>query len=116
MGTQTFGKGSVQTVMTIDRLAGPNPAAQAHTVSRYYTAQRPFHPKPGNHTQDVVVEATAPAPDGDDAEMVRERNMERHLRNEQGEKPEEHKRLTDHQLQSRSDYLKSWAVFFKAIC
>jgi hypothetical protein len=39
--------------------------------------------------------------------------MERHLRNEQGEKPEERKRLTDHQLQVALDYLKSWAVFSK---
>jgi hypothetical protein len=60
-----------------------------------------------------MVEAAAPVADGADAEIVRERNMERHLRNEQGEKPTEHKRLADHQLQVALDYLKSWAVFSK---
>jgi carboxyl-terminal processing protease len=111
MGTQTFGKGSVQTVMTIDG-CGAKPCGLKLTVSRYYTPSGRSIQSQGI-TPNVVVEATAPAPDGGDAEMVRERNMERHLRNEQGEKPEERKRLTDHQLQVALDYLKSWAVFSK---
>ena len=45
--------------------------------------------------------------------MPRERNFDRHLRNEQGEKPVEVKRLSDYQLQVALDYLKSWAVFSK---
>ena len=111
MGTQTFGKGSVQTVMTIDG-CGAKPCGLKLTVSRYYTPNGRSIQSQGI-TPNVVVEATAPAPDGGDAEIVRERNMERHLRNEQGEKPEEHKRLGDHQLQVALDYLKSWAVFSK---
>jgi carboxyl-terminal processing protease len=111
MGTQTFGKGSVQTVMTIDG-CGAKPCGLKLTVSRYYTPNGRSIQSQGI-TPNVVVEATAPAPDGGDAEIVRERNMERHLRNEQGEKPEERKRLTDHQLQVALDYLKSWAVFSK---
>ena len=111
MGTQTFGKGSVQTVMTIDG-CGARPCGLKLTVSRYYTPSGRSIQSQGI-TPNVVVEAIAPTPDGGDAEMVRERNMERHLRNEQGEKPEERKRLPDHQLQVALDYLKSWAVFSK---
>ena len=111
MGTQTFGKGSVQTVMTIDG-CGAKPCGLKLTVSRYYTPSGRSIQSQGI-TPNVIVEATAPAPDGADAEIVRERNMERHLRNEQGEKPMERKSLTDHQLQVALDYLKSWAVFSK---
>jgi carboxyl-terminal processing protease len=111
MGTQTFGKGSVQTVMTIDG-CGAKPCGLKLTVSRYYTPSGRSIQSQGI-TPNVVVDATAPTPDGGDAEIVRERNMERHLRNEQGEKAEEPKRLTDHQLQVALDYLKSWTVFSK---
>jgi carboxyl-terminal processing protease len=111
MGTQSFGKGSVQTVMTIDG-CGAKPCGLKLTVSRYYTPNGRSIQSQGI-TPNVVVEAAAPVADGADAEIVRERNMERHLRNEQGEKPEEHKRLGDHQLQVALDYLKSWAVFSK---
>ena len=111
MGTQTFGKGSVQTVMTIDG-CGAKPCGLKLTVSRYYTPSGRSIQSQGI-TPNVVVDATAPAPDGADAEIVRERNMERHLRNEQGEKPAEHKRLSDYQLQVALDYLKSWTVFSK---
>jgi hypothetical protein len=61
----------------------------------------------------VVVEAIAPPNDSTDAEVLRERNYDRHLRNEQGERPVERRRLGDYQLQVALDYLKSWAVFSK---
>jgi carboxyl-terminal processing protease len=111
LGTPTFGKGSVQTVMTIDG-CGPRPCGLKLTVSRYYTPS-------GRSIQgqgilpNIVVDATAPPADATDGEMMRERNFDRHLRNEQGEKPIEVKRLADYQLQVALDYLKSWAVFSK---
>jgi len=111
IGTPTFGKGSVQTVMTIDG-CGAKPCGLKLTVSRYYTPS-------GRSIQgqgiipNVAVEATAPPVDVGEGEMVRERNFDRHLRNEQGEKPVEVKRLADYQLQVALDYLKSWAVFSK---
>jgi carboxyl-terminal processing protease len=111
MGTQTFGKGSVQTVMTVDG-CGPKPCGLKLTVSRYYTPSGRSIQSQGI-TPNVVVDATAPASDGSDAELMRERNMDRHLRNEQGEKTAERKRLSDYQLQVALDYLKSWAVFSK---
>jgi carboxyl-terminal processing protease len=109
MGTQTFGKGSVQTVMTIEG-CGPKPCGLKLTVSRYYTPSGRSIQTQGI-TPNVVVEATPPPPDSAEAEVMRERNYERHLRNEQGEHPVEHKRLGDYQLQVALDYLKSWAVF-----
>jgi carboxyl-terminal processing protease len=111
LGTPTFGKGSVQTVMTIDG-CGAKPCGLKLTVSRYYTPS-------GRSIQgqgimpNILVDATAPPVDSSDDDVMRERNFDRHLRNEQGEKPVEVKRLADYQLQVALDYLKSWAVFSK---
>jgi carboxyl-terminal processing protease len=111
LGTPTFGKGSVQTVMTIDG-CGAKPCGLKLTVSRYYTPS-------GRSIQgqgimpNIVVDAAAPPADASEGETPRERNFDRHLRNEQGEKQVEVKRLSDYQLQVALDYLKSWAVFSK---
>ena len=111
LGSPTFGKGSVQTVMTVDG-CGAKPCGLKLTVSRYYTPN-------GRSIQgqgimpNIIVDATAPPADTGEGEMLRERNIDRHLRNEQGEKPVEVKRLSDYQLQVALDYLKSWAVFSK---
>jgi carboxyl-terminal processing protease len=109
LGTQTFGKGSVQTVMTIEG-CGPKPCGLKLTVSRYYTPSGRSIQNQGI-TPNVVVESSPPPLDSSDGEIMRERNYERHLRNEQGERPVERKRLSDYQLQVALDYLKSWAVF-----
>ena len=85
LGIPTFGKGSVQTVMTVDG-CGAKPCGLKLTVSRYYTPS-------GRSIQgqgimpNIVVDATAP--------------------------PVEVRRLSDYQLQVGLDYLKSWAVFSK---
>jgi carboxyl-terminal processing protease len=111
LGTTTFGKGSVQTVMTVDG-CGAKPCGLKLTVSRYYTPN-------GRSIQgqgimpNILVDAVAPTADTSEGEMMRERNFDRHLRNEQGDKPIEVKRLADYQLQVALDYLKSWAVFSK---
>jgi len=111
LGTTTFGKGSVQTVMTVDG-CGAKPCGLKLTVSRYYTPSGRSIQGQGI-TPNIIVDATAPPADVGDGEMPRERNFDRHLRNEQGEKPIEVKRLSDYQLQVAIDYLKSWAVFSK---
>ncbi len=111
LGTPTFGKGSVQTVMTIDG-CGAKPCGLKLTVSRYYTPS-------GRSIQgqgimpNILVDTAAPPADVSEGDTPRERNFDRHLRNEQGEKPVEVKRLSDYQLQVALDYLKSWAVFSK---
>jgi len=111
LGSPTFGKGSVQTVMTIEG-CGAKPCGLKLTVSRYYTPSGRSIQGQGI-VPNIVVDATASLSDSSDGEMMRERNFDRHLRNEQGEKPVEVKRLSDYQLQVALDYLKSWAVFTK---
>ena len=108
MGMQTFGKGSVQTVMEIDG-CGPRPCGLKLTVSRYYTPSGRSIQNQGI-TPDVFVDPNAP-PDQVEEDVMRERNYERHLRNEQGELAPARKRLGDYQLQVALEYLKSWAVF-----
>jgi carboxyl-terminal processing protease len=110
MGSQSFGKGSVQTVMEIDG-CGPKPCGLKLTVSRYFTPSGRSIQNQGI-TPDVFVDASAP-PTETDEEAVRERNYERHLRNEQGDTAPARKRLGDHQLQVALEYLRSWAVFQK---
>jgi carboxyl-terminal processing protease len=109
MGTQTFGKGSVQTVMEIDG-CGAKPCGLKLTVSRYYTPNGRSIQSQGI-SPDVQVEAAAPPPEATEDEFPREKNFDRHLRNEQGEVAPQRKRLSDHQLQVALDYLRSWAVF-----
>jgi carboxyl-terminal processing protease len=111
LGTPTFGKGSVQTVMTVDG-CGAKPCGLKLTVSRYYTPSGRSIQGQGI-VPNIVVDAAAPPADATDGDVPRERNFDRHLRNEQGEKPVEVKRLSDYQLQVALDYLKSWAVFSK---
>jgi carboxyl-terminal processing protease len=79
MGTQTFGKGSVQTVLPLS-----NNTAVKLTTARYYTPNgRSIQAK--GITPDVTVEET---PDGEKHERirVREADLDRHLDNDK-EKP-----------------------------
>jgi carboxyl-terminal processing protease len=111
LGTQTFGKGSVQTVIDLDG-CGAKPCGLKLTVARYYTPSGRSIQGQGI-TPDVVVEATAPQPDPDEAELPRERDLRKRLRNEQGDKVLAHQRLDDYQLQMALDYLRSWSLFAK---
>ncbi|MEI8164682.1 MAG: S41 family peptidase [Betaproteobacteria bacterium] len=73
MGTQTFGKGSVQTVLPLS-----NNAAIKLTTARYYTPSgRSIQAK--GITPDVIVEETA---NGEPRERLREADLERHLGND----------------------------------
>jgi carboxyl-terminal processing protease len=109
LGSQTFGKGSVQTVIDIDG-CGAKPCGLKLTVARYYTPNGRSIQGQGI-TPDVVVDATAPPSGSDDADLPRERDLHKRLRNEQGDKPAESQRLDDYQLQMALDYLHSWSVF-----
>ena len=113
LGTQTFGKGSVQTVIDIDG-CGPKPCGLKLTVARYYTPNGRSIQGQGI-TPDIVVDATAPPPDPDEADLPRERDLHKRLRNEQGDKPAVAQRLDDYQLQMALDYLHSWSVFARQI-
>ncbi|HTA21634.1 MAG TPA: S41 family peptidase, partial [Polyangia bacterium] len=111
LGTQTFGKGSVQTVIDLDG-CGAKPCGLKLTVARYYTPSGRSIQGQGI-TPDVVVDATAPAPDPDEADLPRERDLRQRLRNEQGDKAQARERLDDYQLQMALDYLRSWSLFAK---
>ena len=113
LGTQTFGKGSVQTVIDLDGCGG-KPCGLKLTVARYYTPNGRSIQGQGI-TPNVVVDATAPPADPADADMPRERDLHKRLRNEQGDKAAEAKRLDDYQLQMALDYLHSWSVFSQQI-
>jgi carboxyl-terminal processing protease len=113
LGTQTFGKGSVQTVIDLDG-CGAKPCGLKLTVARYYTPSGRSIQGQGI-TPDVVVEATAPPPDPEEAELPRERDLRKRLRNEQGDDAETQKRLDDYQLQMAVDYLRSWSLFAKQV-
>ena len=74
MGTQTFGKGSVQTVLPLS-----NNAALKLTTARYYTPSgRSIQAK--GIVPDVIVEET---PNGSKHDRLREADLDRHLDNEQ---------------------------------
>jgi carboxyl-terminal processing protease len=111
LGMQTFGKGSVQTVIDLDG-CGSKPCGLKITVARYYTPSGRSIQGQGI-TPNVIVEAVAPPPDPGEADVPRERDLHKRLRNEQGDKPAELHRLDDYQLQMAIDYLRSWAVFAK---
>jgi carboxyl-terminal processing protease len=109
LGTQTFGKGSVQTVIDLDG-CGPKPCGLKITVARYYTPSGRSIQGQGI-TPNILVEATAPPPDPTEADAPRERDLQKRLRNEQGDAVAPHKRLDDYQMQMAMDYLRSWSVF-----
>ena len=110
LGTQTFGKGSVQTVIELDG-CGAKPCGLKLTVARYYTPSGRSIQGQGI-TPNVVVEATAPPPDRATPRLPRERDLRKRLAQRAGrEARPSGKRLDDYQLQMALDYLRSWAVF-----
>jgi len=113
LGTQTFGKGSVQTVIDLDG-CGSKPCGLKLTVARYYTPNGRSIQGQGI-TPNVVVDATAPPSDAADADMPRERDLHKRLKNEQGDKAITARRLDDYQLQMALDYLHSWSVFSQQV-
>ena len=79
MGTQTFGKGSVQTIMPLG-----NSTAIKLTTARYYTPNgRSIQAK--GITPDIIVEE----PGANPAARLREADLSRHLSGAPGEKPAE---------------------------
>ncbi|HEX7128221.1 MAG TPA: S41 family peptidase [Thermodesulfobacteriota bacterium] len=77
VGTQTFGKGSVQTIIPLS-----DGSALRLTTARYFTPKgRSIQAK--GITPDIVVEAgTVVARNGADRGVIRERDLERHFRGE----------------------------------
>jgi carboxyl-terminal processing protease len=117
IGTQTFGKGSVQTVMPLS-----DGSALRLTTARYYTPNGRSIQTTGI-TPDIVVKLEAK--EGSKTHTVfREKDLDKHLKNDESSDKESDKKEQkvvevpskvdeddDVQLQHAIDLLKSWKVF-----
>ena len=112
LGAQTFGKGSVQTVIPLSDGAGLR-----LTTAKYYTPKGISIQNTGI-TPDIVLKLEAKN-GAKEHPILREKDLERHLKNEQmDQKPEEIETAPmevdekdDIQLQRAVDILKTWKVF-----
>src|SRR4030067_2023344 len=128
LGTQTFGKGSVQTVFTLSDGSG-----MRLTTAKYFTPKRTSIQNTGI-TPDIIV-TPATAKDEMDRKFIRERDLKKHLKNETineeedkviepaGKDKGEGDKMTepaeeevdvekqDLQLQRAIDLLKGWNIF-----
>jgi carboxyl-terminal processing protease len=104
MGTQTFGKGSVQSIIDLEDGAGLK-----LTVARYYTPRHRSIQELGI-TPDVEVADAAPPLRQDG---TGEKDLKRHLRNDTGERPRAPAQGPgdDYQLRTALDYLKAVDIF-----
>jgi carboxyl-terminal processing protease len=108
MGTQTFGKGSVQTIIELEDGSGLK-----LTIARYYTPKNRSIQELGI-SPDVVVADAAPAR-GDEGPHG-ERDLKRHLRNEATPVSTAQAAVADdYQVKTAVDYLKAVDIFKAAI-
>jgi carboxyl-terminal processing protease len=111
MGTQTFGKGSVQTIIELEDGSGLK-----LTVARYYTPKNRSIQELGI-SPDVVV-AEAPPAHPDEAAQRGERDLKRHLKNEASPvstSSAPQGAADDYQLKTAVDYLKAVDIFKASI-
>lgn len=115
LGVQTFGKGSVQTVLPLSDKSGIR-----LTTARYYTPKGISIQSTGI-TPDIIVKQEAKGTEKE-YPVIREKDLERHLKNDQKqEKPKEPEEMApvevsekdDTQLQRAIELLKTWSVFKK---
>lgn len=116
LGTQTFGKGSVQTILPLN-----DRSALRLTTAKYYTPNgRSIQAK--GIEPDIVMERTAAGaekPDADSPEPMREENLRGHLGNpddtpaeaESGGSEVERRLLQDPQVSRALELLRGWEVF-----
>jgi carboxyl-terminal processing protease len=115
LGTQTFGKGSVQTILPLE-----GEAAIRLTTARYYTPNGRSIQATGI-TPDIIVEQTLPAREvAERPDQIREQDLPGHLEGPNGPANEGGTRdkptvaegeKGDPQLERALDLLKSWNVF-----
>ncbi|MBI5073576.1 MAG: S41 family peptidase [Nitrospirae bacterium] len=112
LGTVTFGKGSVQTVIPLSDGSGLR-----LTTAKYYTPKGKSIQGTGI-TPDIIVKLEAKNGTKEHP-VLREKDLERHLKNEQADPKGEEKETApievdekdDIQLQRAVDILKTWNVF-----
>jgi len=90
VGTQTFGKGSVQTILPLN-----NGSAIKLTTARYYTPKGRSIQAKGIAPDITVEEATVTAAEGGQSLAVREADLTRHLANGKGEPAKDEKAKED---------------------
>ncbi|HEX8908940.1 MAG TPA: S41 family peptidase, partial [Anaeromyxobacteraceae bacterium] len=109
MGTQTFGKGSVQSLIDLEDGSGLK-----LTVARYYTPRHRSIQELGI-APDVVVADTAPVQR--DEEGPGEKDLERHFKNDgtpsvsPPSPPSSSSPPPDYQLRTALDYLRAATIF-----
>lgn len=111
VGVQTFGKGSVQSLIPLSDGSGLR-----LTTAKYYTPKGTSIQGVGI-TPDIVVKIEAK--NGKELTVIREKDLERHLKNEQSKEdvseketaPFEVDEKEDTQLQRAIDTIKTWKVF-----
>ena len=119
LGTQTFGKGSVQTILPL----ADGEAAIRLTTARYFTPNGRSIQATGI-TPDIIMEPPSvqqAAASGDKSDTIRERNLPRHLENgedegEDGQKGDQSNAMpgpdsSDAQVDRALELLKSWNIF-----
>jgi carboxyl-terminal processing protease len=124
LGTQSFGKGSVQTVIPFE-----DGSALKLTTARYYTPKGKSIQAEGI-TPDITVEHIRPPEEKESELVIRERDLKGHIKgeNEEAVVKDKDKKETksrpisrrdleditkDNQLKSAVDLLKSWEIFSK---
>ncbi|MCB9556270.1 MAG: S41 family peptidase [Deltaproteobacteria bacterium] len=106
MGEQTFGKGSVQTIIELADGSGLK-----LTVARYFTPAGRSIQEHGI-TPDILVQSTEPPKRRATDKVLREKDLKRHLSGEPSQsKPGQRSRLKDFQLQTALDYLRAAQIF-----
>lgn len=116
LGTRTFGKGSVQTIIALEDGSGLK-----LTTARYYTPSGKSIQAVGIKP-DIVVEAgSAPLAEQEPTEeegeegklkRIREEDLPRHLREEEtAQKEKKQEEIKDVQLNRAVELLKSWEIF-----
>jgi len=114
LGTPTFGKGSVQTIIPLD-----NGSGLRLTTARYYTPTGKSIQAKGIQP-DIIVEDKIESEDNKSQKyhFLREKDLEHHFKNEEGKEEEEkgeekidEEEIDDPPLKRAIELLKSWEIF-----
>jgi carboxyl-terminal processing protease len=108
VGSQTFGKGSVQTILPLDR-----DSALRLTTAKYFTPSgRSIQAK--GIDPDVIVDKSVRVAKADERFQLREKDLARHLENGEAATvidADGEGLIADPQLERALDLLKTWHVF-----
>ena len=114
LGTKTFGKGSVQTLIPLE-----DGAALKLTTAQYYTPSGNSIQAEGI-TPDITLKYIRPTPDdGTEPEAIREKDLEGHIKSEREDAALEQIKkgkpdfVLDNQIKAAVDMLKGWNIIMK---